>query len=48
MIGVALIALIVAGLDVDAEQTVLYSTLVLLASLSAEYWRFRARIRAAA
>jgi low temperature requirement protein LtrA len=47
VICVALIALIVVALDVDAQRTVLYSTLVLLASLCAEYWRFRARIRAA-
>jgi low temperature requirement protein LtrA len=45
VIGVGVIALIVAAVDVDAEQTLLYSTLVLIASLSAEYWRFRARIR---
>ncbi|MFT7598818.1 MAG: low temperature requirement protein LtrA [Acidimicrobiales bacterium] len=44
-IGVAAIALLVAIWDGPAKDVVLVSTLILIASLTAEYFRFRARIR---
>ena len=45
VIGVAVIALLVISLDVDAEHIVLISTVVLMVTMTAEYWRFRSRIR---
>lgn len=46
LVGVAAIALLVAFVDVDAERTVLGATIILVITISAEYWRFRDRIRA--
>lgn len=45
VIGVAVIAALVAAWDGAAKDVVLVSTIVLIATMSAEYWRFRARIR---
>ena len=44
-IGVAVIAVLVAAWDGAAKDVVLVSTIVLIATMSAEYLRFRARIR---
>lgn len=44
-IGVVVIAVLVASWDGNARDVVLVSTIVLIASLTAEYLRFRARIR---
>lgn len=45
IVGVAAIGLLVAFWNGAAKDVVLVSTVVLIASLTAEYWRFRARIR---
>ena len=45
VIGVAVIALLVATWDGAAKNVVLLSTIVLIVTLSLEYLRFRARIR---
>ncbi|MBT8239659.1 MAG: low temperature requirement protein A [Acidimicrobiia bacterium] len=45
VIGVAVIAVLVAAWDGAARDVVLVSTVVLIATMSAEYLRFRARIR---
>ncbi len=45
VIGVGVIALLVGVWDGAAKDVVLVSTAVLIATLTAEYWRFRARIR---
>ncbi len=45
VIGVAVIAVLVAAWDGAAKDVVLVSTIVLIATMSAEYLRFRARIR---
>ncbi len=45
VIGVLTIALLVALWDGAAKDVVLVSTIILIAGLSAEYWRFRSRIR---
>ena len=45
VIGVFVIGALVALWDGDANDTVLVSTIILIGTLSAEYWRFRARIR---
>ncbi len=45
VIGVAVIALLVAVWDGAARDVVLVATVVLIATLTAEYLRFRARIR---
>jgi low temperature requirement protein LtrA len=45
VIGVAAIALLVAVWDGAAKNVVLVSTVLLMATMSAEYLRFRARIR---
>ena len=45
VIGVVAIALLVTLWDGAAKDVVLVSTTILIASLTGEYWRFRARIR---
>ncbi len=47
-IGVALIAVLVGVWDGAGKNVVLVTTAVLIATLSAEYWRFRDRIRGTA
>jgi low temperature requirement protein LtrA len=45
VIGVVIIASLVAAWDGAAKEVVLVSTVILIATLTAEYLRFRARIR---
>ena len=45
VIGVFVIGALVALWGGDAKDIVLVSTIILIGTLSAEYWRFRARIR---
>ncbi|MBT8240212.1 MAG: low temperature requirement protein A [Acidimicrobiia bacterium] len=45
VVGLAVIAVLVAAWNGAAKDVVLVSTILLIATMSAEYWRFRARIR---